>query len=268
MSRRTRRFNAAAALLLFTGLPAAPTATTRVLVMDFTAGHGATAFLCRELADSLALALMEDGTLDVVPRSQMEQEMDLRGLHAPLSEADALKLAEGLRADRALTGEVELQVRENLTGVKLTVRAVLYEVPLQLAVSGAAVTVQLEAKPDESTSRDRLQLDALSEACARAAKQLRSGSATAGKVLVVDGRGDLHLDIGTREGLRLGARVAIIRSEINPKTAERTVRKLGEAKIVSVGATDAVATPLGQQLPVRSLDQIRLIYELPKGQRK
>ena len=75
MIRHTKRFNAAAALLLFACLPAAPAATTRVLVMDFRAGHGATAFLCRELADSLALALMEGGALDVVPRSQMEQEM-------------------------------------------------------------------------------------------------------------------------------------------------------------------------------------------------
>lgn len=246
----------------------AAAAPPRVLVVDFRPEHGADAGLGREVADALAVELMRTGSFEVIPREQMDQQMTLRDIEAPLSTEAAFALAKSLRAEELITGTVSRYVRDHPLGIRLILRLLLNDVQLRFAVSGAAVTVEQTAEPAGTVTAETLRLRAVQELTQRAVLETRSRPAVTGKVLLVDGQGNFHLDIGQRDGLKKGALVAVIRSELNPHTAERTVRKLGEARIVALGGTDSVARPVGGAFGARPLDRVRVIYTLPGSRRK
>lgn len=214
--------------------------------------------LGRRAADAVALALstMEEYYL-IVPRDELEREVQAQGLAYPLDKTDLLLLGRALGLDGIIIGNVvavEIK-RGEATQAGVTVACQMLDISTEEPITGALVTATSSPKYDYKGEDDILVDEALNKAAYQISKQFLS-FAVRGipeyAILTTIGN-EVLINAGSRQGIKEGMQMVVLRRG----------EKVGRVKVKEVTLTDATATILEAPRGIQSGDKVRVVYETP-----
>jgi len=206
-----------------------------------------------EAADAVAVELRDRLLLDVLPKADVALQMRDLGMTGPLADGEMVRLATELDVGLMVAGEVRggriISTRDGrYAEIVLAVR--LFDRLARADVNGAVVSA---VSPTSDASEDALIQKALQQAAFTAVQQMQSRPTVTAMVLW--SRGDtVFLNVGTRGGMHPGLRLVVVRGG----------GRIGLAKVTEADAIGAYATSV-EGPPLRTGDQMRAVYELPKG---
>jgi len=206
-----------------------------------------------EASDAVAVELRDRLLLDVLPKADVALQMRDLGMTGPLADGEMVRLATELDVGLMVAGEVRggriISTRDGrYAEIVLAVR--LFDRLARADVNGALVSA---VSPTSDASEDALIQKALQQAAFIAVQQMQSRPTVTAMVLW--SRGDtVFLNVGTRGGMHAGLRLVAVRGG----------ERIGLAKVTEADAIGAYATSV-EGPPLRTGDQMRAVYELPKG---
>jgi hypothetical protein len=232
-----------------------------VIVIDFSNRSSVgSPLLGRRAASAMTLQLRQSDNWDPVSQNQVDQKIaDLR-LRPPYDRVQLQTLARALDAGSVLTGVV-LSARVTKNPAQATVRMVvrLMDVASGELINGAVATGTAQHIGLDSAEEDVLLDEALSRAAFDARQRMERYTIPEGTVLnttVVGGtRTDALLNIGTRQGVRLGMQFVVLRGR----------ELVGYVSASNVDADKTVAAVTQNFRGVKPEDTVRAIYTLPEG---
>jgi len=229
-----------------------------VIVLDFAVQQGMEAILGRKAADALAVELQSAGGYEVVSRQQIEQAIaNNPGMRAPFDGSTQVRLAQIVGARSIFSGRVmrtEVVARKSASA---TIEMRQLDVGTGDYINGVVVT---EVTTDKLGQVDNEVLldEALNKAVFTAWRTMRSARPIEGTVLNVT-LNDTETNIGTRDGVALDQRYAVLR-DVFDKARNVTERiKVAEVKITKVEADASIATVIAGT-SARTNDRLRQIF--------
>ena len=231
-----------------------------VIVLDFATGPGLDPLLGRKAADGLAVELQRSGSYDVVPRQRIEQAVDQQaGLQPPYNNTAQIKLAETVNASSVFSGTI--------TAVDLTpgkAARVTLEVKQLDVITGDYINGTVNSEPTEQklgTIDNEILIDeAINKSVFAAVRSMRQTALPQGTVLNV-GADEFVISIGANGGAAVGQRYTILRDIYEPARNVTERRKIGEATITRVNASQSNARlSAGGGLGVNTQDRVRQIF--------
>lgn len=249
------------ALLAAVGAPAqAQIPPQTVVVLDFEVGAGVDPLMGRKAADAVAVELQRSGVYNVVTRQRVDEvRRQQAGLQEPFDQVTQTRFAAALGAGSVFSGRV-LGVETTTTRasrVRLEVRRL--EAATGDYVEGAQVSESAE-QPVVELMNEVLADQALNKASYAAVRALEIPSTRTGNILNTT-RDDVELSIGTRDGVAVGQRYAVLRDIYDPNRRITRRLKTGELVITTVQSNQSVGVlTSGGEVGSRTGDRVRQIY--------
>jgi hypothetical protein len=239
-----------------------------VVVLDFTNRTGVGGpLLGRSAASALILEMTGAERWDVVRESAVQDAINRLSLHRPYDKVDLARLAGAVQASAVVTGEViGARVTQNPAQASVTTVVRVTDVASQELINGAVTTGTSSPRVGYTGNTDVLLDEAVSKAAYLARQSLDRYQLPEGTVLnttVVGTRYDALINIGARQGVKLGMRFVVLRAG----------DLVGEASCSSVDPDQCVATVQQNYRGVKPEDRVRAIYELqvprtPNGKKR
>jgi hypothetical protein len=228
-----------------------------VVVLDFTNRTGVGGpLLGRSAASALILEMTGAERWDVVRESVVQDTINRLNLHRPFDKVDLARLASSVQASAIVTGEViGARVTQNPAQASVTIVVRVTDVASQELINGAVTTGTSSPRVGYTGNTDVLLDEAVSKAAYLARQSLDRYQLPEGTVLnttVVGTRYDALINIGARQGVKLGMRFVVLRGG----------DLVGEAQASSVDPDQCVATVQQNFRGVKPEDRVRAIYEL------
>lgn len=221
-------------LMAFTGIAQAQTKrvpTVAMLEMSVTPLSSSPAILGRAATDAVVLEMTRTGRFDSVPRAQLEKQIKDSDFALPLSKNDIQRLGQALGADYVAHGEVtDIVFTEKPRRAHVTLSVQLIDSLTGEPANGAIQTGSSSAKTS-ATDDDGLIQQAISDAAFSIVRAMNSYKPAEATVLLVKGSAEVSLNQGSRDGIRRGQEMVVMRGS----------RFVGRIRISSVGDTDSRA---------------------------
>ena len=236
----------------------APITKPPTAVVDFKVAEQIKAgMLSRRAADAVALALSQARTgYTPLSRQQVDQQLKLMGLTAPLSTDAQQQLGDALDVKWVISGEVR---SVKVSGGQATVVLAVSVVGVAAAdtISGAVVEGRSQRKPGYRGDEDVLIDEALSNAAYQAAVQLGATAKVVESVILIVGDNLVQIRDGLPSGIRPGMRMAVLR------LIDGRFQRIGTVKVRSSGSHDAVGDVIESRLGIQSGDHLQALFDLP-----
>lgn len=232
-----------------------------VVVLDFanrTAVGGP--LLGRSAAAALILEMKAADQWDVVRESVVQDGINRLNLQRPFDRVDLARLAAdpGVAAAQVVTGEIlSARVTERPAQASVTVSVRVMDVASRELINGAVVTASSASRPGYSGGTDVLLDEAINKAAFLARESLGRFQLPEGTVMnttVVGTRYDALLNIGARQGVKVGMRFVVLRGR----------DLVGRAQVSTVDPDKSVASVVDNYRGVKPEDRVRAIYESPQ----
>jgi hypothetical protein len=199
--------------LVFPG-PELELKTVTVVVMDFTDvssyGRG---MLGKQAAAAVRTAMEESGKFEVVSTEELSKALQDLGFTLPLNKDAELALGRKLDAAGIVTGQVRaariVNTRDGLVG-EIEVAVTLRDMSTTELVNGALEIAKSTPKPGYTGSEDVLIYEALGLVADKIVRTMLAQRIPQATVLT-EREGRVYLRGGTRQGLRPGTRMAVLR---------------------------------------------------------
>jgi len=231
-----------------------------VLVLDFANRTGVGGpLLGRSAAAALILEMKAADQWDVVRESTVQDAINRLNLQRPYDRVDLARLASDpqISAAQVVTGEiVSARVTERPAQASVTIAVRVMDVASRELVNGAVVSASSASRPGYTGGTDVLLDEAVNKAAFLARESLGRFQLPEGTVLnttVVGNRYDALLNIGARQGVKVGMRFVVLRGR----------DLVGRAQVSTVDPDKSVAGVVDNFRGVKPEDRVRAIYELP-----
>jgi TolB-like protein len=227
--------------------------TVAVLEFGVVPLSGSPAILGRSATDAVVLEITRTGRFDSVPRAQLEQQIKASDLSLPLSGNDIQRLGQALGADYIAYGEVtEIAFSEKPRRARVTLSVRLTDVLTGELANGAIQTGSSSAKPADLED-DALIQQAISDAAFSIVRSLNNYRPLEATVLLARGGTEVTLNQGSRDGIRKGQEMVVIRG----------TRYVGRIRVSSVGDTDSRADVVDGGNGIRPEDRAKAVFKMP-----
>lgn len=230
-----------------------------VAILEFgvTPQSGSPAILGRSATDAVALEMTRTGRFDTIPRAQMEKQIKESDFPVPLSRNDVQRLGQTLGADYVVYGEVqEIVFTENPRRAHVTLSVQMTDTLTGELANGAIQVGTYSSKINELD--DTLTQQAISDAAFSAVRAINNYKAAEATVLLVRGGAEVSLNQGSRDGIRSGQEMIVMRGS----------RFVGRIRISSVGDTDSRAEVIDGGNGIRPEDRARAVFKMPRGPKR
>jgi hypothetical protein len=219
------------------------------------------AHIANEAADVLATSLPAGQV--AVPKLLVDQELSLRQWREPLTTDQMAALAQSLGAETFVRGAIIATSTRGQSNLKIEAAIELVNASDRSVVGGAvADRIAVKLPRDRDASADRAVRTALLDLVAQSAPRLARASLATGRVLVVEQTGDVHLNVGSRQGVHRGTRLTVTRRQIDKDTNIATFTRVGEIAVRSTGENSAIARSTSRDFSMQPLDVVTVIMEL------
>ena len=235
----------------------------RVIVLDFETEGGLDPVLGRKAADALVVEMTAAGGYEVLPRDQIIQQVKAQGLSFPLDALSQVKIADELEANGVITGKVySAHVSTKPPRAKVEIAVSQTDVVSGEPVNGARTvgdTGEKFGQVDPAVLLD----EALTKAAYGAVKSMEATRLPKGIVQILDDKGEITINIGARDGVVVGMRMAVTRDEWMADKQKLITRRIGEILISGVEPAHSTARALPGSLGIQTSDRIVAIFETP-----
>jgi hypothetical protein len=232
-----------------------------VVVLDFANRSGVGgSLLGRSAAAALIMEMKAADQWDVVRESAVQDAINRLNLQRPYDKVDLARLASDpqVTAAQVVTGEISrVRVTERPAQTTVTVAVRVMDVASRELVNGAVVTASSAPRPGYTGGMDVLMDEAINKAAFLARESLGRFQLPEGTVLnttVVGARYDALLNIGARQGVKVGMWFVVLRGR----------DLVGRAQITSVDPDKSVAAVRDNFRGVKPEDRVRAIYQAPE----
>ncbi len=238
----------------------------QIAVLDFSnASKVKDAMLGRKAADALAVQLEATGTFEVVSREEMQRAMQRLGLTPPLNQHEWVDLAKELGLQGVLTGTVtDASVDKTTASVSLECK--LFDTKIQEYMNGGAGTGSVN-KPGFTGAPDLLLDDALNQAAADIASTMSSYKPAKAQVLMQDAQGKISLSAGSRQGLKVGMLMVLLRDVWYPDRQQLVRENVGRIKVIATDPVSATAVVVKAPEGVKARDRAIALYTPVKAEK-
>ena len=237
-------------------VPAAAQQAVRgsVAVVDFTVRPGLQqALLSRAATDAVALELSRAG-FNVLPRTQVQSALQELSLEPPLDRLGVMKLGKTLAVDSIVAGEVaDVKVEGSPRTAFVTILVRVTDVASGEDINGAAVTGKSNPRVGYVGDDDQLIREAINNAALQAATTIASYTIPEATVLNMLGTDEVLLNRGTRNGLKEGMEMIVLRG--------RDV--VGRVRVTRASTSDSVARVITSTLGIQPEDRARAVFKPP-----
>ncbi len=242
---------------------------THVLVLPVRDATGRQPQLVLEKATaSIALALEDTGAYTVVSREDMEREMRALGLQPPLSKDEQLRLAKRLQADKVCISILhELSVDRRSGAAVCSIEIRMLDVRAEEVLTGGVGTARTKAIPGWAGDIAPVINEALREAASNAVRAMERSAVPHGVVMMVDDSGQVHINLGRKDGVKLGQEMIVMRGFYKRELDQTILRKIGTLQVRSV-FTDRCTAVVTSGMAPRTGDRVYVVYRPIAVQRK
>lgn len=224
-----------------------------VLEISVTPLSSSPAILGRAATDAVVLEMTRTGRFDSVPRAPLEKQIRESDFSIPLSRNDLQRLGQALGADYVAHGEVtDIAFTEKPRRAHITLSVLLTDTLTGELANGAIQTGSSSAKTS-ATDDDGLIQQAISDAAFSIVRAMNSYEPAEATVLLVQGSAEVSLNQGSRDGIRRGQEMVVMRGS----------RFVGRIRISSVGDTDSRAQVMDGENGIRPEDRARGVFKMP-----
>lgn len=215
------------------------------------------AILGRAATDALVLEMTRTGRFDSVPRAQLEKQITDSDFSVPLTGNDVQRLGQALGADYVAYGEItEIVFTEKPRRARVTLSVRITDSQTGELANGA-IQVGTSSPKTNLTEDDTLIQQAISDAAFSAVRTLNNYRPVEATVLMAQGGTEVSLNAGSRDGIRRGQEMVLLRSS----------RYVGRIRVSSVGGTDSRALIIEGGNGIRPEDRARAIFKMPHAPR-
>ena len=232
--------------------------TYSVGVVDFVNESGVQGELLARLAtDAVVVEMAKTNRYDVsITRTHMREQMEELGLRPPLTKLGLVMLGEALSTDAMLEGVIK---SVSLAGSGPTRRASVTLVVQMIdqasgeIINGAVQTGTSSARIAYIPGDDSLITEAINNAAFLVRTTMVDYIIPEATVMIHVGEGQVMLNKGSRDGLKPGMRMIVLR--------QREI--IGYVEVRTVDPTDCIAKVTKSMRGVQPEDKVRAIYEMP-----
>ena len=234
--------------------------TMSIGLADFTNRSGVLGdALSRVASGAVYIEINKARRFDVITDSQMKAAMSDLGLKSPLSFTDLLRLGSDLEADAILEGEItSAPISKEPQRVSVTLALKMIDVASGELLNGAIVTGSSSPRVGYTTDLDTMATEAVNSAAYLAVKTMVDYIIPEATVQNTIGTNEVLLNKGSRDGIRVGMRMVVLRQTQGGK---REV--VGRILVKEANPNDATATITYQPKGVKPEDNVRAIYDMP-----
>ena len=234
--------------------------TYRVGVVDFINESGVQGDLLTRLAtDAVVVEMGKTARYDVsVSRHDMDAEMEKMGMRPPLTKLDLIRLGESLFADAMLEGSIK---SVQLAGSGATRRASVTLVAQMIdEASGEIINGAVQAGTSSARARvgytaddDSLIAEAINGAAFLLVKTMVDYIIPEATVMMNIGESQVMLNKGSRDGLKPGMRMIVLRQK----------EIIGYVEVQKVTANNSDAKVVKSMRGMQPEDKVRAIFDMP-----
>lgn len=214
----------------------------------------------RRAADAVAMSLTSTAYdyYMVLPRSDLQKEMETLGLSSQLDKVDMIKLGRNLGLDGVITGtvvQVQVAKSEGATQAAVMLACQMLDISTEEPITGTVITGKSSPKYDYTGDIDILVDEALNKAAFQITQHFISFAVRGVPeftILTTIGSEAL-LNAGSRQGLKEGMEMVVLRKG----------EKVGRIQVKEVTPTDATATIIEAPQGLQGGDKARVVYEMP-----
>ncbi len=215
--------------------------------------------LARMASGAVYIELNKSRRFNVTTDSAMRTVMQDLGIKSPLSSSDLLRLGAELEVDAMLEGEIKSVVTsKEPPRVSVTLVLRMVDVASGELMNGAIVTGSSSPRVGYTGDLDTLTTEAINDAAYLAVKTMVDYIIPEATVQNTIGANQVLLNKGSREGLRNGMRMIVLRDK---QGGGREV--VGRIVVRQTNPNDSIATVINAPKGVKPEDKVRAIYEMP-----
>lgn len=214
----------------------------------------------RRAADAVAMSLASTAGdyYALLPRSDLQKEVEALGLSYPLDKVDMVRLGRSAGLDGIITGtvvQVQIIKSEGATQAGVMIACQMLDISTEEPITGTVVTGKSSPKYDYTGDVDILVDEALNKAAYQIAQHFISFAVRGVPeftILTTMGN-DVLLNAGSRQGIKEGMEMVVLRRG----------EKVGRIRVKEVTLTDATATIIEAPRGIQGGDKARVVYEMP-----
>jgi len=215
--------------------------------------------LSRLASGAVYIELNKSKRFDVTSDSTMKTFMSDLGMKSPLSRTDLLRLGAELETDAMMEGEIASVVTtKDPARVSVTLVLRMIDVASGELINGATVVGNSSPRVGDTADLDTLVTEAVNNAAYLAVKNMVEYIIPEATVQNSMGVNDLMLNKGTREGIRKGMRMVVLREK---QGGGKEV--VGRILVREAFPNDAIASVIIAPKGVKAEDKVRAIFEMP-----
>ncbi len=245
--------------------PSSIAGSQKVMVLDFGVRSGLDPALGRRASDALAVSLANSG-FDVVPKQQMVEAISrIPGVTPPLDKPSQMLLARDLGVQSYYVGTVQEATTPKGGGrARVTVDTMQVDAVSGDPVNGGRETA--EATSLQNPGAEVLVDEAINQAAGRLIAKMRLVRVVSGTVLVSGTLGDATMNVGARNGVKIGDRFSVTRRSFDKMQNSYVTQKVGEVEIQTVESAQSTARILNAAGGIEVQDRVTRIFELPNAE--
>ena len=215
--------------------------------------------LSRVASGAVYIELNKARRFDVITDSQMKTAMSDLGMRSPLSTTDLLRLGADLEADAIMEGEItSVVISKEPQRASVTLVLKMIDVASGELLNGAIVTGSSSPRVGYTADLDTMTTEAINSAAYLAVKTMIDYIIPEATVQNTIGTNEVLLNKGSRDGIRVGMRMIVLRQQQGGKK-----EVVGRILVKEANPNDATATVTYQPKGVKPEDSVRAIYEMP-----
>ena len=230
-----------------------------VAIVDFVNESGVLGnTLARIATDAVQVEMSKTSRYDVsvITRTQIKDEMDRLDMHPPLDKVNLVRLGEALTADAILEGaikSVQLAGSGPTARASATLAVQLIDQASGEVINGAVQTGTSSARVGYTADPDALITEAVSKAAFLVVKTMVDYVIPEATVQVNIGADQIQLNRGSRDGIKPGMRMIVLRSK----------EIIGYVEIREVENNSSIAKIVKSMRGVQPEDKLRAIFDMP-----